>query len=187
MVLTMYVQALGHQGVRFGSAEELEDAWGDRIRHLGQDNPTAYLLCQALRKLDTPVLVSDAIAGRWLKEYCGISVRTKINNAAHLEQDWGARIREHLAGAAIEPGDLSKWLLSTSSVSVPPRVCQSWLTRDWASSGEFLVPLAVEQELGQKLRLDEYQESFADEANDINVFFSAIISLSRRAVVLFCL
>ena len=133
------------------------------------------------------MLVSDAIAGRWLKEYCGISVRTKINSAAHLEQDWGARIREHLAGAAIAPADLSKWLLSSSGVSVPARVCQAWLSRDWASSGQFLVPLAVEEELGQKLRLDEYQESFADEANDINVLFSAIISFSSAAVVLLCL
>ena len=98
----------------------------------------------------------------------GITVRSKIDNAAHLELDWGARIREHLAGTAIAPGDLSNWLLTSAAVSVPTRVCQHWLTRDWASSGELLVPQAVEQELGDKLRLDEYKQSFADEAYDIS-------------------
>ena len=113
--------------------------------------------------------VSNAIARKWLRQYCGITVRTQIDNASHLELDWGARIREHLAGAAIAPGDLSNWLLTTAAVSVPTRVCQHWLTRDWASSGELLVPQAVEQELGDKLRLDEYTQSFADDAYDISV------------------
>ena len=167
----MYQQAPEESGVRVESAEELEAVWGDRIRHLGQEHPTAYLLCQALAKLETPVRVSDAIARKWLRQYCGITVRTQIDNPGHLELDWGARIREHLAGAAIAPGDLSNWLLTTAAVSVPTRVCQHWLTRDWASSGELLVPQAVEQELGNKLRLDEYKQSFADEAYDI-CFFS---------------
>ena len=112
----MYQQAPEESGVRVESAEELEAVWGDRIRHLGQEHPTAYLLCQALAKLETPVRVSDAIARKWLRQYCGITVRSKIENAGHLELDWGARIREHLAGADIAPADLSNWLLTTAAV-----------------------------------------------------------------------
>ena len=40
---------------------------------------------------------SDAIARRWLRVHCGINVRSKIDNAADLERDWGSRIREQLA------------------------------------------------------------------------------------------
>ena len=43
--------------------------------------------------------------------------------------------------------------------------------RDWASSGEILEPQAVEQELGDKLRLGEYKQSFGDEAYVISDFF----------------
>ena len=166
-------QSPDEAGIRVLSAEELDRVHGDciRERNLAQSHPTAYLLCKALRLLEPPLLVSDSIAGRWLREYGGIIIKCKIDNAGHLELDWGGRIREHLAGAAIAPGDLSNWLLTTPAVSVPTRVCQHWLTRDWASSGELLVPQAVEQELGNKLRLDEYKQSFADEAYDI-CFFS---------------
>ena len=42
--------------------------------------------------------------------------------------------------------------------------CQTWLTRDWASSGKLLVCDAVEKQLGERLRLAEYKHSFADDA-----------------------
>ena len=99
----MYQQAPEESGVRVESAEELEAAWGDRIRHLGQEHPTGLLLCKALRRLESPVLVSDAIARRWLRVYCGINVRSKVENAVDLERDWGSRIREHLAGERVGP------------------------------------------------------------------------------------
>ena len=110
------------------------------------------------------MLVSDAIAGRWLRVYCGINVRSKVDNAAHLERDWGARIREHLAGEGMEPGALANWMRATFEVSVPSRVCQAWLTRDWASSGKLLVCDAVENGCGDRLRLAEYKHSFVDDA-----------------------
>ena len=62
---------------------------------------------------------------------------------------------------------------ATLAVSVPTRVCQHWLTRHWASSGALLVPYAVEQELGDKLRLDEYKSSFVDKAYGISLRFSS--------------
>ena len=83
-----YLQVPSEPGIRLHSAEDLESGFGDRIRHLGQEHPTGFLLCKALRRLESPVLVSDAIAGRWLRVYCGINVRTKVDNAAHLERDW---------------------------------------------------------------------------------------------------
>ena len=97
MLSVWYLQAPSEAGVRLHSAEELESGFGHRIRHLGQEHPTGYLLCQALRRLEPPVLVSDAIARRWLRVHCGINVRSKIDNAADLERDWGSRIREQLA------------------------------------------------------------------------------------------
>ena len=47
---------------------------------------------------------------------------------------------------------------------MPARVCQAWLTRDWASSGKLLVCDAVEKEVGDRLRLAEYKHSFVDDA-----------------------
>ena len=134
----MHLQAPDESGVRIKSTDELERDWGDRIRHLAEEQPTAYLLCQALGKLSPPLLVSNAIAGRWLRDHGGITGRFNVDNAAHLERDWGSRIREHLAGEGIEPGALANWMLTTLEVSVPARVCQAWLARDWASSGNLL-------------------------------------------------
>ena len=166
----VYRQSPDEAGIRVDSAEELDRVHGDciRERNLAQSHPTAYLLCKALRQLEPPLLVSNSIAGRWLREYGGISIKSKIDNAGHLELDWGGRIREHLAGGGIEPAALVDWL-RTLGVSVPARVCQAWLKRDWASSGALLAPIAVEHQLGDKLRLDEYTQSFADEAYDISV------------------
>ena len=169
-------QSPDEAGIRVLSCEELDRVHGDciRERNLAQSHPTAFLLCKALRQLEPPLLVSDSIAGRWLREYGGIIIKCKIDNAAHLELDWGGRIREHLAGAGIEPAALADWL-RTLGVSVPARVCQAWLKRDWASSGAFLAPIAVEQQLGDKLRLDEYKPSFLDEAYDLLLCLSSII------------
>ena len=152
--------APGESGVRITSTDELEREWGDSIRHLAQEQPTAYLLCQALRKLSPPILVSDAIAGRWLRDHGGVQVKSKADSAGHLEMHWGARIREHLAGGGIEPGALANWMLTTLGVSVPTRVCQTWLTRDWASSGKLLLCQDVEAQLGDRLRLAEYMDRF---------------------------
>ena len=37
-----------------------------------------------------------------------------VDNTAHLERDWGARIREHFAGQDLDLGVLAKWMLTTS-------------------------------------------------------------------------
>ena len=121
------------------------------------------MLCQALRQRQPALLVSDTIAKQWLRQYGGVRVQSRIDNSAHLERDWGVRIREHLALDASDPGGLWSWML-TQGVSVPTRVCQAWLTRDWASSGNLFSCDAVEKEFGDRLRLAEYKHSFADGA-----------------------
>ena len=72
-------------------------------------------------------------------------------------------------------GTIGVWLnirsfgdeMATLGVSVPLQVCQSWLTRDWASSGAHLAPDAVESALGDKLRLDEYRRASAMRAIEL--------------------
>ena len=59
---------------------------------------------------------------------------------------------------------LSKLMLLSLRVSVSARICQTWLSRDWSTSGKLLLSEAVEESLGERLRLDEYKQSFADEA-----------------------
>ena len=100
-----------------------------------------------------------------MREHGGIQVEARVENAAHLELHWGARIREHFAGAAMEAAALAKWMLTTVRVPVPARVCQAWLKRDWAASGALMVSGDVESAVGDQLRLDEYKECFADEAD----------------------
>ena len=63
----------------------------------------------------------------------------------------------------MEPSVLAKWMLTALGVSVQRSVCQAWLKRDWVSSGHLLCD-AVEKQLGERLRLAEYKDSFADDA-----------------------
>ena len=92
-----------------------------------------------------------------------VRVQSRIENAGHLERDWGSSIREHFSADA-DPAVLANWMLTTSGVSVPSRVCQAWLTRDWATAGGLLVCNAVEEQLGERLRLEEYKACFVDDA-----------------------
>ena len=90
-------------------------------------------------------------------------VQSRIQNAADLERDWGSSIREHFAADA-GPAVLATWMLTRSGVSVPSRVCQFWLTRDWATAGGLRVCNQVEEQLGERLRLAEFKSCFADAA-----------------------
>ena len=90
-------------------------------------------------------------------------VQSRIENAGHLERDWGSSIREHFTADA-DPAVLATWMLTTCGVSVPSRVCQLWLTRHWASAGRLLWSNAVEEQLGERLRLEEYKACFVDDA-----------------------
>ena len=90
-------------------------------------------------------------------------VQSRIENAGHLERDWGSSIREHFTADA-DPAVLATWMLTTCGVSVPSRVCQTWLTRDWTTAGGLRVCIQVEEQLGERLRLAEFKACFADAA-----------------------
>ena len=96
------------------------------------------------------MLVSGQIAKRWLERHGGVRVQSRIENAGHLERDWGSNIREHFTADA-DPAVLATWMLTECGVSVPSRVCQSWLTRDWATAGGLRVCDQVEEQLGEGL------------------------------------
>ena len=49
------------------------------------------------------------------------------------------------------------------SVAAETRVCQKWLTTDYSSSGKLLSPAAVEEGLGERLRLSQYRQRFLNE------------------------
>lgn len=58
---------------------------------------------------------------------------------------------------------LLTWLMSEAKVSVPCRICQHWLTKDWSSSGKLLTIEAVEEACGERLRLRQYSGQFAND------------------------
>ena len=55
------------------------------------------------------------------------------------------------------------WLMSEAKVSVPVRICQYWLSKDWSSSGKLLTIEAVEEACGERLRLPQYSGQFGDD------------------------
>ena len=77
---------------------------------------------------------------------------TRVDNAGHLELLWGDRIREGPETCRMSPQALSQWMLLSLHVSVPARICQTWLSRDWSTSGKLLVSEQVEELLGDRLR-----------------------------------
>ena len=153
-----YRAAGASEGIK--TAKEFEDKYGKAVRHLASQYPTSYKFSKALREMDSPLYVSDGIAKEWLRKFGGQSDLRNIDSAGHLEMECGERIRDHEALAADE---LASWLLREHKVSVPSRVCQTWLTRDWSSSGRLLTADSVEEAAGERLRLREYGHCFADD------------------------
>ena len=47
---------------------------------------------------------------------------------------------------------------------VSTRTCQSWTEKEWSTSGKYLSIQAVEEALGDCLRLEQYRNCFADDA-----------------------
>ena len=129
-----------------------------------QGCPTPFLLCASLLRRQPPVLVSITIAKHWLRLHAGVRVQSRIENADELERDWGSSIREYFL-ADVDPIVLARWMLTTSGVSVPSRVCETWLARDWATAGGLVVCHAVEEQLGERLRLEEFRACFVDYAS----------------------
>ena len=147
-------------GIKLDSPEALEQEYGDDIRHVAQEHNTAFKLCKALRLRDPPVFVSDAVAKHWLRRYSSSAALVYVDSAGHLELYYGDILR---AQACSNGEEVCKWLLAEHSVSVPVRVCIKWLTSDWSTSNRIMSADSVEQVLGDRLRLNEYRQHFADE------------------------
>ena len=124
------------------SAQELEDKYGDSIRPLVVDNPTAYKFCQALRKREPPIFVTDGVAKQWLQKFAQMQY---VENVGHLEIRLGKRIRDDFPQEELSADTLSAWLVREHSVSVHVKVCQTWISRSWCSDCGLCTPEAVEE------------------------------------------
>ena len=121
---------------------------------------TAYKLCKALREQSPAVYCSDGIAKQWIKKYG--SELQYINTAGRLELMYGARIREE-DKAQLHAPELKVWLQTTLLVEASVSTCNTWRTKDWSTSGKLLSIDAVEQEIGDRLRLPQYKDHFSED------------------------
>ena len=67
------------------SALELEERYGDGIRHFALEYPTAFKLGRALREREPPLCITDKVATVWLQKYARRGDVRIILNAGHLE------------------------------------------------------------------------------------------------------
>ena len=146
--------------VTVSSADDLQEKYGELVKGLVLVHATAYKLCQALRSQAPAVYCSDGIAKQWIKKY-GSELKY-INSAGHLELHCGSRIRENDKGL-LEAPELKVWLQTTLLVDASVSTCQTWRTKDWSTSGKLLSIDAVEQEIGDRLRLPQYKGHFTEE------------------------
>ena len=151
--------------VKVSSSTELQALYGEELDSLAEENPSAYKLRQALKKRSPPVYITDGIAKEWFKRYRG--ELQYINSAGHLELTCGARIREAESTADMQPTDLRVWLRKNLSVEAAVSTCQTWRQKDWSSAGKLLSILDVERDIGERLRLPRYKDSFTEEATPV--------------------
>jgi hypothetical protein len=156
---------LPDDAVSISGAEDFEKKYGAAIRHLVPENRTDYKFMMALRALTPPLYVTKKAAKDWLHKYGSTNPVTQINSAGELEMRVGQRIREDDEAKTLGADRLANWLYASAYVSASAKVCQTWLSKEWSSSGKLLCPVSVEEELGDRLRLPEYTGRFADDAN----------------------
>ena len=108
------------------SAQDLEQRFGDSIRHLALEYPTAFKLCKALRSRVPPLCISDMVARVWLQQHARHGEVQQVENAGHLETLFGERIRSD-APPDITADALQRWLLKEHAVSVRARIRQTFI------------------------------------------------------------
>ena len=134
------------------------------MRHLSLKHPTAFKPCEALRERDPPLCITNKTATVWLDKFAHRGDVRAIHNAGHLETVYGSRIRsEGPDGATADV--LASWLLKELAVFAPRRVCQTFLTRTWSSSGRIMTIDALEEAAGERLRLHEYSDTFLSDGS----------------------
>ena len=146
--------------ITVSSADELQEKYGALVKRLVVVHATAYKLCAALRFESPAVYCSDGIAKQWLKKYG--SVLQCINSAGHLELHCGGRIREN-DKALLDAPELKVWLQTTLLVEASVSTCQTWRTKEWSTSGKLLSIDAVEDDIGDRLRLPQYKDRFTED------------------------
>ena len=154
---------------RIATAEELQNTYGDEIKTLHRQYQSDYTLCKALEQRKPPLYVTKNVMTGWLKKYGGQASIKNVDNAGHLELYYGQRIRDDATAKALDAEALAKWLRNEASVSAAARTCQHWLSKDWSTSGKLLTPESIEKDQGERLRLHEYKEFFADDAASQNL------------------
>jgi len=116
-----------------------------------------------MTKLDPPIFVTDGVAKSWLEKYRGFL--TPILNAGKLELQYGDRLRALPGFAELTADGLVLLLRKDYLATADKRVCHKWLTTEWSTSGRLLSTVSVEEQIGVRLRLDQYKDCFqSDEA-----------------------
>jgi len=106
------------------SAAEANDKYGEILQALSVDNSTAYKLCKALRERTPPVYLTDRVSKQWLFACRGYMDR--IENAGHLETQYGDRIRSHLANHSLDALGIQIEKFDPSAHAPPQKViCNS--------------------------------------------------------------
>ena len=100
------------------TAAELQHQYGETLRELAVQHPTAYKLCQVLRKREPPIFVSDGVAKQWFKKFYWEDQLQHVDNAGHLELRYGDRIRAEARMEELSGATLAAWLRSKHSLYV---------------------------------------------------------------------
>jgi hypothetical protein len=87
-----------------------------------------------------------------------------IDSCGHLELQTGQRIRDNDEAKQLDADSLRIWLKTDEKIDASTRACQAWLVTEWSTSGKYLSIDAVEGDLGDQLRLEQYKDCFADDA-----------------------
>ena len=146
--------------ITVSSTNELEEKYGAVVRLLVAEHATAYKLCKALRSQTPAVYCTDGIAKEWINKF-GTPLQ-RILTAGHLELICGARIRE--AGKwDLEAPDLKVWIQTQYSIEASESTCQVWRSTVYSTSGKILSIDAVEEQIGERLRLSQYEDQFTED------------------------
>ena len=142
--------------INVSSDEELLRVCGHYLYALAGEHSSVDMLTRALTKQQPPVYADAKIVRKWLLEHFNLA---RIHSAGHLELKYGTRIRESLPEVPAAQ-ELRIWLRSHLRIEASLVTCQTWVSRDWSTSGRLLSIQCIEDEVGERLRLPRYRDSF---------------------------
>ena len=148
-------------GIRLSSSREVEEKYGAVLREETMTDASVFMFQKALEARSPPLLVSEEVAKGWLREHGGY---VRVDSAGHLELRCGDGIREDREALVMGGRELMAWLRAKKQVQASLRVCEYWKQQDWSSSNSLRSIEAVEEALGEQLRLQQYAQDFLEEA-----------------------